>query len=156
MLPSKVVRKSRTLCACSAGWPDSGGLYRPGPQAPAVNVQGPATGTSDYYLQQVQQSPDDNKADWQLLAIRALLNEGKYPRANQQMSQLPQQLSDVQRLELQLLTAQLRLGGRDIATAQEILAKLDPAAMSKDQQQRYYGLKIAASRDALRSIWCAR
>lgn len=116
-----------------------------GPQAPAVNVQGPATGTSDYYLQQVQQSPDDNKADWQLLAIRALLNEGKYPQANQQMSQLPQQLSDVQRLELQLLTAQLRLGGQDIATAQEILAKLDPAAMSKDQQQRYYGLKIAAS-----------
>lgn len=116
-----------------------------GPQAPAVNVQGPATGTSDYYLQQAQQSPDDNKADWQLLAIRALLNEGKYPQANQQMSQLPQQLSDVQRLELQLLTAQLRLGGQDIATAQEILAKLDPAAMSKDQQQRYYGLKIAAS-----------
>ena len=108
-------------------------------------MQGPATGTSDYYLQQVQQSPDDNKADWQLLAIRALLNEGKYPQANQQMSQLPQQLSDVQRLELQLLTAQLRLGGQDIATAQEILAKLDPAAMSKDQQQRYYGLKIAAS-----------
>lgn len=116
-----------------------------GPQAPTVNVQGPATGTSDYYLQQVQQSPDDNKADWQLLAIRALLNEGKYPQANQQMSQLPQQLSDVQRLELQLLTAQLRLGSQDIANAQGILAKLDPAAMSKDQQQRYYGLKIAAS-----------
>ncbi|AIX72447.1 MAG: penicillin-binding protein activator [Mixta calida] len=146
MLPSKVVRKKAgrfvpvllaglILAACTGQ----------GPQAPAVNVQGPATGTSDYYLQQVQQSPDDNKADWQLLAIRALLNEGKYPQANQQMSQLPQQLSDVQRLELQLLTAQLRLGGQDIATAQEILAKLDPAAMSKDQQQRYYGLKIAAS-----------
>lgn len=146
MLPSKVVRKKAgrfvpvllaglILAACTGQ----------GPQAPAVDVQGPATGTSDYYLQQAQQSPDDNKADWQLLAIRALLNEGKYPQANQQMSQLPQQLSDVQRLELQLLTAQLRLGGQDIATAQEILAKLDPAAMSKDQQQRYYGLKIAAS-----------
>ena len=146
MLPSKVVRKKvgrfvpvllagLILAACTGQ----------GPQAPAVDVQGPATGTSDYYLQQAQQSPDDNKADWQLLAIRALLNEGKYPQANQQMSQLPQQLSDVQRLELQLLTAQLRLGGQDIATAQEILAKLDPAAMSKDQQQRYYGLKIAAS-----------
>lgn len=146
MLPSKVVRKKAgrfvpvllaglILAACTGQ----------GPQAPAVNVQGPATGTSDYYLQQAQQSPDDNKADWQLLAIRALLNEGKYPQANQQMSQLPQQLSDVQRLEQQLLTAQLRLGGQDIATAQEILAKLDPAAMSKDQQQRYYGLKIAAS-----------
>ncbi|GLR08132.1 penicillin-binding protein activator LpoA [Mixta theicola] len=115
------------------------------PQAPSVNIQGPATGTSSYYLQQVQQSPDDNKADWQLLAIRALLNEGKYPQAYQQITQLPQQLSDTQRQELQLLTAQLRLGSQDFPSAQAILAKLNPSSMSKDQQQRYYGMKIAAN-----------
>lgn len=146
MLPSKVVRKKAgrfvpvllaglILAACTGQTP----------QAPSVNVQGPATGTSNYYLQQVQQSPDDNKADWQLLAIRALLNEGKYPQAYQQINQLPQQLNDIQRLELQLLTAQLRLGTQDIPSAQAILAKLDPSSLSKDQQQRYYGLKIAAN-----------
>ncbi|ARJ42348.1 penicillin-binding protein activator [Pantoea alhagi] len=146
MLPSKVVRKKAgrfvpvllaglILAACTGQTP----------QAPSVNIQGPATGTSSYYLQQVQQSPDDNKADWQLLAIRALLNEGKYPQAYQQINQLPQQLSDTQRQELQLLTAQLRLGNQDIPSAQAILAKLDPSTLSKDQQQRYYGLKIAAN-----------
>ncbi|YCH30075.1 penicillin-binding protein activator [Erwinia sp. D4-22] len=146
MLPSKVVRKKAgrfvpvllaglILAACTGQTP----------QAPAVNIQGPATGTSSYYLQQVQQSPDDNKADWQLLAIRALLNEGKYPQAYQQITQLPQQLNDTQRQELQLLTAQLRLGNQDIPSAQGILAKLDVSSMSKDQQQRYYGLKIAAN-----------
>ena len=146
MLPSKVVRKKAgrfvpvllaglILAACTGQTP----------QAPAVNVQGPATGTSSFYLQQVQQSPDDNKADWQLLAIRALLNEGKYPQAYQQITQLPQQLSDIQRQELQLLTAQLRLGNQDFPSAQGILAKLDPASLSKDQQLRYYGLKIAAN-----------
>ncbi|QHM78068.1 Penicillin-binding protein activator LpoA [Mixta theicola] len=158
MLPSKVVRKKAgrfvpvllaglILAACTGQTP----------QAPSVDIQGPAMGTSDYYLQQVQQSPNDNKADWQLLAIRALLNEGKYPQAGQQINQLPQSLSDTQRLELQLLTAQLRLGGQDVANAQGILAKLDPSAMSKDQQRRYYGLKIAASQgrpslDLLRAL----
>ncbi|WP_352412613.1 penicillin-binding protein activator [Mixta sp. BE291] len=146
MLPSKVVRKKAgrfvpvllaglILAACTGQTP----------QAPSVNIQGPATGTSSYYLQQVQQSPDDNKADWQLLAIRALLNEGKYPQAYQQINQLPQPLSDVQRQELQLLTAQLRLGTQDFPSAQGILAKLDISSMSKDQQLRYYGLKIAAN-----------
>lgn len=148
MLPSKVVRKKAgrfvpvllaglILAACTGQTP----------QTPSVNIQGPATGTSDYYLQQVQQSPDDNKADWQLLAIRALLNEGKYPQANQQMTQLPQQLSDAQRQELQLLTAQLRLGSQDVTNAQAILAKLDPSSLSKDQQLRYYSLQIAASQN---------
>jgi len=148
MLPSKVVRKKAgrfvpvllaglILAACTGQRP----------QTSAVNIQGPATGTSDYYLQQVQQSPDDNKADWQLLAIRALLNEGKYPQANQQMNQLPQQLSDAQRQELQLLTAQLRLASQDVTNAQAILAKLDPSSLSKDQQLRYYSLQIAASQN---------
>ena len=148
MHPSKVVRKKAgrfvpvllaglILAACTSQTP----------QAPSVNIQGPATGTSDYYLQQVQQSPDDNKADWQLLAIRALLNEGKYPQANQQINQLPQRLSETQRQELQLLTAQLRLGSQDVANAQAILAKLDPSSLSKDQQLRYYSLQIAVKQN---------
>ncbi|WP_264273299.1 penicillin-binding protein activator [Duffyella gerundensis] len=149
MLPSIVVRSKAgrfvpvllaalILAACSSQ----------SPQTSSVNIQGPATGTSDYYLQQVQQSADNSKADWQLLAIRALLNEGKYPQANQQITQLPQQLSDKQRLELQLLNAQLRLGSQDMNGARRLLASLDTGALSADQKSRYYGLLIAANQGA--------
>ena len=59
------------------------------PQTPPANIQDEASASSDYYLQQLQQSSDDNKADWQLLAIRALLREGKLPQAGDQLNQLP-------------------------------------------------------------------
>ncbi|MEJ1268715.1 penicillin-binding protein activator [Pantoea ananatis] len=54
----------------------------------------------------MQQSSDDSKTDWQLLAIRALLKEGKYPQAAQAIGELPNQLSDKQQQELLLLKAQ--------------------------------------------------
>ncbi|MBP2168416.1 outer membrane PBP1 activator LpoA protein [Erwinia toletana] len=117
------------------------------PQTPGANVEQPATKNSDYYLQQVQQSSDDNKADWQLLAIRALLNEGKYPQASQQLSQLPAQLSNSQQQELQLLQAQSALASQDMAGAQGILDKLDPSELSSDQQSRYWQLQIAANQN---------
>lgn len=115
-----------------------------GPQTSNVNIQGPATGTSDYYLQQVQQSSDDSKTDWQLLAIRALMKEGKYPQASQQINQLPQQLSDARQQELRLLNAQLRLSNQDYNGAQQWLGQVDVEALSKDQQVRYYALQIGA------------
>lgn len=145
MLPSKVVRHKAgrfvpvllaglILAACTSQEP----------QTSTVNIQGPATGTSDYYLQQVQQSSDDSKTDWQLLAIRALLKEGKYPQASQQLNQLPQQLSATQQQERQLLEAQLRLSNQDRNGAQQLLSQLDISKLSEDQQTRYYSLQIAA------------
>ncbi|WP_312836729.1 penicillin-binding protein activator [Pantoea sp.] len=115
-----------------------------GPQTSNVNIQGPATGTSDYYLQQAQQSSDDSKTDWQLLAIRALMKEGKYSQASQQIGQLPQQLSTTQQQELRLLNAQLRLSNQDFNGAQQLLGQVDAGALSKDQLARYYALQIAA------------
>ena len=147
MLPSKVVRNKAgrfvpvllaalILAAC-------GGQQVQ--QTPDANVQAPANKNSDYYLQQLQQSSDDNKADWQLLAIRALLNEGKYPKASQQLTQLPADLSSSQQQELQLLNAQVAISRQDVAGAQATLAKLDPSALSADQQARYWQLQIAAN-----------
>lgn len=149
MLPSKVVRHKAgrfvpvllaglILAACSGQGPQ---------QTSNVNIQGPATGQSDYYLQQVQQSSDDSKTDWQLLAIRALLKEGKYPQANDQISQLPQQLSAVQQQELQLLRAQMQIGQQDFGGAQQLLGQMKTDGLSEDQQVRYYGLQIAAAQN---------
>ncbi|ORM66080.1 penicillin-binding protein activator [Pantoea rwandensis] len=149
MLPSKVVRHKAgrfvpvllaglILAACSGQGPQ---------QTSNVNIQGPATGRSDYYLQQVQQSSDDSKTDWQLLAIRALLKEGKYPQANDQISQLPQQLSAVQQQELLLLRAQMQIGQQDFGGAQQLLGQVKTDGLSEDQQVRYYALQIAAAQN---------
>ena len=149
MLPSKVVRHKAgrlvpvllaglILAACSGQGPQ---------QTSNVNIQGPATGRSDYYLQQVQQSSDDSKTDWQLLAIRALLKEGKYPQAANQLNQLPQQLSEVQQQELLLLRAQMQIGQQDYTGAQQLLGQVKSGGLSQDQQVRYYALQIAAAQN---------
>ncbi|WP_337013528.1 penicillin-binding protein activator [Pantoea sp. AS142] len=145
MLPSKVVRHKAgrflpvilaglILAACSGQ----------GPQTSTVNIQGPVTASSAYYLQQAQQSSDDSKTDWQLLAIRALLKEGKYPEATQQLSQLPQQLSETQQQESLLLKAQLLIAQQKAKDAEPLLAAVKTGSLSQDQLARYYSLQIAS------------
>ncbi|WBV22012.1 penicillin-binding protein activator [Pantoea piersonii] len=146
MLPSKVVRHKAgrfvpvllaglILAACSGQ----------GPQTSNVNIQGPVTGGSDYYLQQVQQSSDDSRTDWQLLAIRALMKEGKYPQAGQQLNQLPSRLSDTQQQELLLLKSQFLFSQQNVPGATQLLNQVKVEDLSKEQQARYYGLQIAAA-----------
>lgn len=146
MLPSKVLQRKalRTVPLLLAALIFAGCTGQ-APQTPEANVQGAATGTSDYYLQQMQQSADDNKVGWQLLAIRALLNEGKVPQGSDQFSQLPQNLDATQQQERQLLQAQLSLMQQNLPAAADQLKQVDIANLSKDQQSRYYQLLIAAS-----------
>ena len=146
MLPSKVIHNKAGRCMpvlLAALF--FAGCTGQGPQTPPANVQGAATGTSDYYLQQMQQSSDDNKVDWQLLAIKALLNEGKSPQANDQLSSLPQTLNDTQRQEALLLQAQVKITQQDVQGATDLLKQVDTASLSKDQLARFYQLQIAAN-----------
>ena len=146
MLPSKVIHNKAGRCVpLLLAALIFAGCSGQGPQAPTVNVQGAATGSSDSYLQQMQQSSDDNKVDWQLLAIRALLNEGKIPQASSQLGSLPQQLSDVQQQESLLLQAQLKVIQRDTDGAARLLQQIDTASLSQEQLARYYQLQIAGS-----------
>ncbi|WP_413536036.1 penicillin-binding protein activator [Rahnella inusitata] len=115
------------------------------PQAPTESVQGAASGSSDYYLQQAQQSGDDNKADWQLLAVRALVREGKAPQAYNQLNAMTQQLSAEQQLEQKLTTAQVQLALKDFAPAATTLSTIDPTSLTNDQKARYYQAQIDAS-----------
>lgn len=114
------------------------------PPVPPATLQGDASANADYYLQQLQQSSDDNKADWQLLAIRALTREGKLPQANEQLSSLPQQMSSGQSLERQLLVAELQLANKNRDTAGEALANLDSSLLSPTQLARFSQAEIAA------------
>src|SRR5471030_280166 len=117
------------------------------PQAPTETVQAKATGTSDYYLQQAQQSGDDTKADWQLLAVRALLREGKLPQAADQLANLPQNLTAVQAQEQQLVSAEVQVAQQNYQAAATTLSKIDPANLNDDQKARFYQAQIEASQD---------
>ncbi|CNF98465.1 penicillin-binding protein activator [Yersinia enterocolitica] len=131
-----VVLAALILAACSGRAPQT---------PPPTNIQDEASANSDYYLQQLQQSSDDNKADWQLLAIRALLREGKLPQAAEQLGTLPANLSDAQRQEQQLLTAELLVAQKNNPAAADILGKLDATQLSANQQVRFYQAQIAAN-----------
>ncbi|MFE8115650.1 penicillin-binding protein activator [Brenneria goodwinii] len=115
------------------------------PQSPPPEIQGKADASADYYLQQMQQSGDSNKAAWQLLAIRALLQEGKVPLASQQFSALPANLSAAQKLEQQLLSAELSVAQNNMDAANTALSQLDVKALSAQQQLRYYDAQILAN-----------
>ncbi|MCW2486315.1 penicillin-binding protein activator [Candidatus Symbiopectobacterium sp. NZEC127] len=114
------------------------------PQPPTPDVQGQAGASSYYYLQQMEQSRDNNKAGWQLLAIRALVQEGKLPQATEQFNALPAQLAQPQQREQQLLKAEIAAANNDSNGTASALQGLDVSALSADQQARYYQAQINA------------
>ncbi|WP_428945058.1 penicillin-binding protein activator [Pantoea sp. FN060301] len=144
MLPSKVIHNKAGRCfPLLLAALLFAGCTSQDPQAPVANVQGAATGSSDYYLQQMQQSDDDNKVDWQLLAIRALLKEEKIPQAVDQIAKLPQTLNKTQRQESDLLKAQLSIVQQNLSGADALLSQIEVGALSETQKARYYQLVIA-------------
>lgn len=115
------------------------------PQTPSGSVQAKAAANSDYYLQQMQQAGNDSKTDLQLLAIHALIAEGKTDQAQQQLGTLPQALSDVQHQEQLLSTAELAVAQHRPQDAAAALQKIDEGRLSADQQTRYLQLQVAAN-----------
>jgi len=118
-----------------------------GTQAPdqsAAHMEGTAQADSGFYLHQMEQSSDDTRINWQLLAIRALLKEGKTQRAAELFKQLPQTLSDSQRYEQFLLAAELKIAQNDVAGAKKILGNIDISVLDKNQQARFWQAAIAA------------
>ena len=118
-----------------------------GTQAPdqsAAHMEGTAQADSGFYLHQMEQSSNDTRINWQLLAIRALLKEGKTQHAADLFNQLPQDLSDTQRREQSLLAAELKIAQNDVAGAKKILGNIDLSTLDKNQQARFWQAGIAA------------
>ncbi|EPZ7235550.1 penicillin-binding protein activator [Enterobacter hormaechei] len=118
-----------------------------GTQAPdqsTAHMQGSAQADSGFYLQQMSQSTNDTKINWQLLAIRALLKEGKTQQAAELFSQLPQDLNDTQRHEQTLLSAELKVAQKDYDGAKKILGTIDLSTLDKNQQARFWQAGITA------------
>lgn len=119
-----------------------------GTQAPdqsAAYMQSSAQADSAFYLHQMQQSADDSKTNWQLLAIRALLKEGKSQQAVELFNQLPQNLNDTQRREQSLQAVEIKLAQKDVAGAQALLDRLKPTDVAPNQLARYWQAQIDAS-----------
>ncbi|VAF67696.1 protein YraM [Enterobacter hormaechei] len=118
-----------------------------GTQAPdqsTAHTQGSAQADSGFYLQQMSQSTNDTRINWQLLAIRALLKEGKTQQAAELFSQLPQDLNDAQRHEQTLLSAELKVAQKDYDGAKKILGTIDLSTLDKNQQTRFWQAGITA------------
>ena len=118
-----------------------------GTQAPdqsTAHMQGSAQADSGFYLQQMSQSTNDTRINWQLLAIRALLKEGKTQQAAELFSQLPQDLNDTQRHEQTLLSAELKAAQKDYDGAKKILGTIDLSTLDKNQQARFWQAGITA------------
>ncbi len=111
----------------------------------SAHMQGEAKADSGFYLHQMEQSSDDSKTNWQLLAIRALLGEGKRERAITLYGELPQNLTEAQRREASLLDAQIKLAQQDYQGAVALLEKINPADLNDEQKARYWQAKIDAS-----------
>ncbi|GDX07492.1 penicillin-binding protein activator [Buttiauxella sp. A111] len=148
MVPSKFIRSKAGRClpvvlaalffaGCTTKAPDQSNAH----------MQGEATANSAYYLQQMQQSTDDSKTTWQLLAIHALLKEGKTQQAVDLYNQLPKEMDETQRREQALLAAEVKVVQKDYADANARLSKINVAALNKNQQARYYQAVIDASQN---------
>ena len=147
MVPSTFLRSKPVRClpvllaalifaGCGTHTPDQSTAY----------LQGTAQADSSYYLQQMQQSSNDSKTNWQLLAIRALLKEGKKPQAVELFNQLPSGLNAAQSRERSLLSVEVKLAQNDFQGAQALLSKLDlSASFEQNQLPRYWQAQIDAS-----------
>ena len=146
MVPSTLKRSKAVRClpvvlaallfaGCGTQAPDQSTAY----------MQGEAQANSAYYLQQMQQSSNDTKTNWQLLAIRALIQEGKRQQATELYQQLPEKLNDAQRRERSLLDVELILANKNYQGAAAQLASLDTSDFSDAQKARYYQAQIDAS-----------
>lgn len=146
MVPSTFLRSKPARClpvllaalifaGCGTHTPDQSTAF----------LQGTAQADSSYYLQQMQQSSNDSKTNWQLLAIHALLQEGKKQQAVDLFNQLPSNLNAAQAREQSLLAVEVKLAMNDFQGAQTLLDKLDPASLEQHQQSRYWQAQIDAS-----------
>lgn len=146
MVPSKIIRSKagRCLPVFVAALLFAGCGLKTSDQSASL-LQADTQGSSAYYLQQMQQSRDDNRTTWQLLAVRALLKEGKGQQALDLYGQLPHGLSGAQGREYALLSADISLLRQDYVGARSRLASINPDDLETAQLARYWQLQIDAS-----------
>ena len=79
------------------------------PQAVTTDITAAVTDTSANYLLKAESSEGKDSIDWHILALKALIKEGRWPQAEQQANRLARfSMSELQMAEWQLARATLR------------------------------------------------
>ncbi|WP_372880170.1 penicillin-binding protein activator [Psychromonas sp.] len=86
---------------------------------------------SAFYIQKDQLNTDPNNADWQLLAVQALIEEGETKLADSIITYLQKrELSSNDKASLDLLVAQSLFAKKQFTQAQKALRAIDPQQLS--------------------------
>ncbi|KFD24884.1 hypothetical protein GYRE_00742 [Yokenella regensburgei ATCC 49455] len=107
-------------------------------------LESPVQNDSAQALRRMQQSTGSSKTSRQLLAIRALLREGKNQQAADLFSQLLPKMDDAQKQEQSLLAVELKLAQGDFTGAQRLLTKISPDGLKGALLVRYRQSMVTA------------
>ena len=124
----------------------TGCAVRPAVQSAAL-LESPVQTDSAQALLRMQHSEGSSKTSWQLLAVRALLREGKNQQAADLFSQLPPEMDKAQQQEQSLLAVELKLAQGDFTGVQTLLAKISPSDLKGAQLARYWQGLVTAQQD---------
>ncbi|KJF81172.1 penicillin-binding protein activator [Photobacterium angustum] len=120
------------LAGCSAP-----NLYNQ--QAPLTDITAAAAQSSAAYLSKAQASKGAERINWEILALKAMIEEGKWQQADQQVTKLSQQsMSPLQIAEWQLARASIRYHQGQYQEALNSLNFQPSWQLTKSQYQRYY------------------
>ncbi|MGX3065884.1 penicillin-binding protein activator [Ursidibacter arcticus] len=103
------------------------------------SLKNEAYATSEFYINKAEQSSKETQQSYRLLAIRKLIDENKVVEAQNTMAQINQpELNDIQRVEFNLLNAQLAALQKNSQQATLLLNQLPKAQLSSSQLLRVY------------------
>lgn len=115
------------------------------PSLPQGTNDEQARSPSYYYIYQANDTYGSAKADWQLLAVRALLREKNLPNAVEYLKSIADDLNHKQSQERLLITAELEVAQRKPSNALATLAKVAIQQLSNTQRIRYYQIQADAA-----------
>lgn len=123
------------------------------------SLKNEAYASSEYYINKAEQTTKETQQSYRLLAIRKLIDENKVVEAQNTMAELnTAEFNDDQKVEFQLLSAQLAALQKQNKQAVELLKNLTNVLLSPSQQLRVYQTqaKIAENRKDVIEIVRAR
>ncbi|OOF69652.1 penicillin-binding protein activator [Rodentibacter caecimuris] len=97
-----------------------------------------ANASSEFYMNKLAQTQDkEDRQTYKLLAARVLIEENKIPQAQALLTELIE-LNDEQKLDRNLIEAQIFAMNTNNQAAQSLLSTVDLNKLSKSQLSRYY------------------
>ncbi len=108
-------------------------------QAPLTDITAAAAQSSAAYLSKAQASEGAERINWEILALKAMIEEGKWQQADQQIAKLSQQsMSPLQIAEWQLARAAVRYHQGQYQEALNSLNFQPSWQLTKSQYRRYH------------------